>query len=78
MGDAGKQCGVDLISIVMNFANQDEVAPVRKENLQRFIDQMDRFSDHALAAGCRQGIVTSGLPLANTAAVSIVPGYDIE
>lgn len=60
MRDAGKQCGVDLVSVVMNFATQDDVAPIRKENRQRFIEQMDRYSDHALAAGCKQGIVTSG------------------
>ncbi|MEI7436446.1 MAG: TIM barrel protein [bacterium] len=60
MGSAGKQCGVDLISIVMNFASQDQAAPVRKENRQRFVEQMDRYSDYALAAGCRQGIVTTG------------------
>ena len=60
MGDAGRQCGVDLVSIVMNFATQDDVAPIRKENLRRFVDQVDRYSDHALAAGCKQGIVTTG------------------
>ena len=60
MGDAGKQCGVELVSIVMNFANEDGVAPIRKENLQSFIEQMDRYSDNALAAGCGQGIVTTG------------------
>ncbi|MFA6293210.1 MAG: TIM barrel protein [Victivallales bacterium] len=60
MGDAGKQCGVELVSIVMNFATNDDVAPIRKENLQRFIEQVDRYSDNALAAGCKQGIVTSG------------------
>lgn len=51
MGDAGKQCGVELVSIVMNFATNDDVAPIRKENLQRFAEQMDRYSDNALAAG---------------------------
>jgi len=60
MGDAGKQCGVELVSIVMNFASQDDVAPIRKESFQKFIDQMDRYSDNALAAGCKQGIVTTG------------------
>ncbi len=60
MGDAGKKCGVELVSIVMNFATNDDVAPIRKENLQRFVEQMDRYSDNALAAGCRQGIVTTG------------------
>ena len=60
MADAGKQCGVELVSIVMNFATNNGVAPIRKENLDRFIEQMDRLSDNALAAGCRQGIVTTG------------------
>ncbi|MEI6424505.1 MAG: TIM barrel protein [Lentisphaerota bacterium] len=60
MNDAGKQCGVELVSIVMNFATKDDVAPIRKENLQRFIEQMERYSDNALAAGCKQGIVTTG------------------
>lgn len=60
MGDAGKASGVELVSIVMNFATQDDVAPIHKDNLKRFIDQMDRYSDNALAAGCRQGIVTTG------------------
>jgi hydroxypyruvate isomerase len=60
MGDAGKQCGVELISIVMNVASQDDVAPIRKENIDRFVERMDRYSDNALAAGCKQGIVTTG------------------
>ncbi len=56
----GKNCGVELVSIVMNFATQGDVAPIGRENLARFIEQMDRYSDNALAAGCKQGIVTSG------------------
>lgn len=60
MADAGKASGVELVSIVMNFAIQDDVAPICKENFTRFMDQMDRYSDNALAAGCRQGIVTTG------------------
>jgi hydroxypyruvate isomerase len=60
IGDAGRQCGVELVSVVMNFATQDDVAPIRSENRQRFIDQMDRYADYALAAGCKQGIVTTG------------------
>lgn len=56
----GKHCGVELVSIVMNFATKDDVAPIRKENLQRFVEQMDCYSDNALAAGCKQGIVTAG------------------
>ncbi len=60
MSDAGKKCGVELVSIVMNLANNNDVAPIRKENLQRFVEQMDIYSDNALAAGCKQGIVTAG------------------
>jgi len=60
MHDAGKQCGVELVSVVMNFATQDDVAPIRAENKARFLEQMDRYADNALAAGCRQGIVTTG------------------
>lgn len=60
MADAGKGCGVSLISIVMNSPGDPETAPVMSENRQRFLDQIDRYTDHALAAGCRQGIVTTG------------------
>jgi hydroxypyruvate isomerase len=60
MADAGKTCGVELISIVMNFATDENVAPIGKENKLAFLEQMDRYSDNALAAGCKQGIVTTG------------------
>lgn len=60
MSDAGRDCGVALISIVMNSPSDDRTAPVRRENLARFLDQVDRYADNALAAGCRQGIVTTG------------------
>jgi hydroxypyruvate isomerase len=60
LSKAGRNCGVELVSIVMNFATQDKVAPVRRENLNAFLEQMDRYSDNALAAGCKQGIVTTG------------------
>jgi len=36
------------------------VAPVAKENLTAFVEQIDSYSDNALAAGCKQGIVTTG------------------
>lgn len=62
--DAGRECEVALISIVMNFANEEKVAPIRAENLGRFMDQIDRYADNALAAGCRQGIVTAGQAVA--------------
>ncbi len=64
MQAAGRDCGVELISIVMNFATEDNVAPIRAENLGRFLDQMDRYADNALSAGCRQGIVTAGQAVA--------------
>lgn len=60
MGDAGKGCGVELVSIVMNFATDAKAAPIDPANLERFLEQVDRYSDNALAAGCRQGIVTAG------------------
>jgi len=60
MAGAGRKCGVKLVSIVMSFAGEDDKAPIKKENIKRFTEQMDRFSDNALAAGCRQGIVTTG------------------
>lgn len=60
MAKAGRACGVELVSIVVNFDGEDEVAPIRAENLDRFLDRADRLADHALAAGCQQGIVTTG------------------
>lgn len=60
MADAGKGCGVELVSIVMNFATQEAVAPIRRECRAAFVEQMDRYSDNALAAGCPRGIVTTG------------------
>ncbi len=60
MAEAGRKCGANLVSIVMNGIRDDNVAPIRSENLERFVEQMDRNADAALAAGCRQGIVTTG------------------
>jgi len=60
IGAAGSACGVELISICINAPNDASTAPIAPENRQRFLDQVDRYSDHALAAGCRQGIVTTG------------------
>ena len=57
---AGRDHGVELVSIVMNGDNENDVAPNRTDNRERFIERIDRFSDHALAAGCRRGIVTAG------------------
>lgn len=69
IGDAGRKCGVELVSIVMNFATEEKVAPIRRENLDAFVEQMDRYSDNALAAGCIRGIVTTG---------QTVPGRSME
>jgi hydroxypyruvate isomerase len=60
IGDAGKTCGVELVSIVLNSPGDPKTAPVAAENLQRFVEQIDRNADNALAAGCRQGIITTG------------------
>lgn len=60
IGDAGKKHGVGLVSIVMNFAGEGDIVPIKKDNLKRFMDKIDRCSDNALSAGCRQGIVTAG------------------
>jgi len=57
---AGRDCGVGLVSIVVNFATDAQAAPIGPDNRQRFIEQVDRCSDNALAAGCTQGIVTAG------------------
>lgn len=57
---AGREAGVSLVSVVLNFPTDDEVAPVRAENRARFLERVDRYSDNALAAGCPAGIVTSG------------------
>jgi len=60
MADAGKSCGVELVSVVLNSPGAKETAPVAKENLAAFVEQIDSYSDNALAAGCSQGIVTTG------------------
>ncbi len=52
--------GIQLVSIVMNFATEADVAPVNPKNMKSFLDRIDRFSENALAAGCREGIVTAG------------------
>ncbi len=60
IGKACRDHGAELISIVMNFANEKDVAPVCAAHRAAFIERIDRYSDHALAAGCKAGIVTSG------------------
>lgn len=60
IGEACRANGAELVSIVMNFANEADVAPVQTDRLAAFLERVDRYSDHALAAGCTSGIVTSG------------------
>jgi hydroxypyruvate isomerase len=64
IGDACKANGAKLVSIVMNSPNDPKTAPVAKENLEVFLEQIDRYSDNALAAGCLQGIATTGPSIA--------------
>jgi len=59
----GKICkanGIDLVSIVLNGPSDKTIAPVAKENLDKFLERIDKYSDNALAAGCTAGIVTTG------------------
>lgn len=60
LATSGNNCGVELVSIVMNSPSSKETAPVANENLNAFIEQINRYSDNALAAGCNTGIVTTG------------------
>lgn len=56
--------GIQLASIVLNFATEAEVAPCCPENRARFVERIDRYADCALSAGCRRGIVTAGQSVA--------------
>lgn len=58
--------GVQLVSTVLNYGHEADVAPVNRANLDRFLERIDRTVDCALAAGCRQGIVTTGPQLGQT------------
>lgn len=60
IAEAGAEHGISLVSVVINSPNDDDAAPVRKENSKKFLERVDRYSDNALAAGCGAGIVTSG------------------
>jgi hydroxypyruvate isomerase len=60
IGDACIQNGVRFVSIVLNGPSDMTVAPVKTGNRKAFIEQLDRYSDNALAAGCHAGIVTTG------------------
>lgn len=57
---ACRSAAVELVSVVVNFASREALAPVRPANRQRFLDQVDRCADLALEAGCCRGVVTSG------------------
>ncbi len=60
ISDTGRDYGVELVSVVINFATEEKVAPISKENNSRFLEQVDRISDNALSVGCHQGIITTG------------------
>ena len=52
--------GLQLVSIVMNFATEAAVAPINPACQASFLERIDAMADSALEAGCRQGIVTTG------------------
>lgn len=60
IGEACTQNNVRFVSIVMNGVTDMAVAPVKAGNRKAFLERIDRYSDNALAAGCRSGIVTTG------------------
>lgn len=55
-----KESGIELVSVVLASGNQEDLVPVRPENQKRFVELIDQRTDFALAAGCSQGIVTTG------------------
>ena len=52
--------GVELVSIVMNFATEAEVAPCNPKNRAAFVERVEKYTANALEAGCHRGIVTTG------------------
>lgn len=60
IGDACRAHGVEFVSIVLNSPGDPATAPVDRDKRSAFLERLDRFSDNALAAGCRAGIVTTG------------------
>ena len=52
--------GVKLVSIVMNFATEAEVAPCNPKNRAAFVERIEKYAANALEAGCHSGIVTAG------------------
>ncbi len=60
IGAACRDHGMELVSIVLNGPGNPDTAPVDREKHPAFLEQLDRFSDNALSAGCKSGIVTTG------------------
>ncbi|MFO7535666.1 MAG: TIM barrel protein [Kiritimatiellia bacterium] len=60
IGAACQAHNMRLVSIVMKFGADKAVAPVRAESRAAFVENIDRYSDNALAVGCKAGIVTTG------------------
>ena len=60
IGGACDAAGVRLVSVVLNGPSDMSVAPVKTGNRKAFLDRIDQFSDNALAAGCKAGIVCTG------------------
>lgn len=60
IGTACTAADVSFTSVVINSPNDASVAPATAANCSAFLERVDRCSDTALAAGCRNGIVTSG------------------
>lgn len=58
IGAACKEHNGRLVSIVMNFGK--DLAPINADKKAAFLEQIDRASENALAAGCKAGIVTTG------------------
>ena len=60
IGDACKAHKVAFVSAVLNSPGNMEFAPDKTGNQGVFLDRLDKFTDIALAAGCKAGIVTTG------------------
>jgi len=60
IGDACAADGVRFVSVVLNGPADMTVAPVKNGNKKAFLERIDQYSDNALAAGCRAGIVCTG------------------
>lgn len=60
IGEACEKSGVRFVSIVLNGPSDMTVAPVKAGNKKAFLQRIDQYSDNALAAGCKAGIVCTG------------------